>query len=164
MQGIYKLSTDKKTLGEDANDVGFGRGFETRHWHTEWAINQLNQPEASSWSSWFNEIQQAYIRLSPVSAWCWPLRRAPAAPKSVAYCPSCRLCQQLSPVLAWCSNRSAYLPAHLPALPIALPVYLPPFHLSYPCFHASPIRQVWYMVAQKTLPINFCTRICIEFR
>jgi hypothetical protein len=48
MQGIYRLSTDKETLGEHDNDVGFGRGFEPRHWHTGWAINQLNQPEASS--------------------------------------------------------------------------------------------------------------------
>jgi hypothetical protein len=42
-----------------------------------------------SWLSWFNEIQPAYIKLSSVLAWCWPLRKALAAPKSVAYCPSC---------------------------------------------------------------------------
>jgi hypothetical protein len=37
-------------------------------------------------------------------------------------CPSCRLYQQLQLVLAWCSSRSAYLPAHPPALPTTLPV------------------------------------------
>ena len=131
--------------------LNFVRGFEPRHWHTGWAINQLNQPEASSWLSWFNEIQPAYIRLSPILAWRWPLRRALAAPKSVAYCPSCRPCQQLSPVLAWYSNCSAYLPAYLPALPTALPVYLPPFYLSYLCFQALPVRQVKVVCGNSSL-------------